>query len=58
MSQCIYCSLFYIPNVICPRIKSVEYHNDGSVKKVELHDPRHEQKQSTKFWKTKEEGGQ
>ena len=58
MNSCIYCGLIHIPtNAICPRIKSVEYHNDGTIKKVELHDSGYEQKQS-KFWKTKEEGGQ
>lgn len=56
-SLCIYCGLIHVPNAICPRIKAVEYYNDGTIKKVELHDQQQPDNKCNKFWKTKEEGG-
>ncbi len=33
---CQYCGAYH--NAVCPRIKTIEYYPDGTVKKVELYD--------------------
>lgn len=35
MEQCKHCGLSH--ETTCPRIKSIEYHPDGAVKRVEFH---------------------
>ena len=38
MILCQYCGASHHPEA-CPRVKSIEYHDNGTVKKVELHPP-------------------
>ena len=35
-SPCGYCGAFH--STTCPRVKSIEYHQNGTVKRVEFHD--------------------
>jgi len=37
-TPCIHCGMIH--GAICSRIKAIEYHQDGSVKRVEYHEPR------------------
>ena len=39
MQGCEYCGLSVTHSGVCPRVKSIEYHANGTVKRVEFHDP-------------------
>ena len=34
---CAYCGVWH--SGTCPKVKSIEYHPDGTVRRVEFHDP-------------------
>lgn len=36
MPTCPYCSAYH--TAMCPKVKAIEYHPNGTVKRVELHD--------------------
>lgn len=36
--RCSHCGLLHLTT--CPRIRSIEYHPDGTVKRIEFHEPR------------------
>jgi hypothetical protein len=37
---CGHCGFYAYHYGVCPRIKAIEYHPDGNVKRVEYHEPR------------------
>jgi hypothetical protein len=42
VGQCVHCGNFH-PGVVCPRVKAIEYFENGTVKRVEYHEPREPQ---------------
>lgn len=43
---CSYCGSHH-PGTICPRVEEIEYHNDGTVRRVKLRPPSREEKKTT-----------
>lgn len=37
--KCVYCGDHHSKEIICPRVKSIEYYADGVVKRVEVFSP-------------------
>lgn len=38
-NPCQWCGVLHYHQGICPRVKAIEYHGNGSIKRVEFHDP-------------------
>ena len=36
---CEYCGFIHILPGVCPRVKAFEYHSNGTLKRVEFHEP-------------------
>lgn len=37
VKSCSYCGMYH-PGIACPRVKAIEYHANGTVKRVEFHE--------------------
>lgn len=38
VAECGHCGQWHVVGGICPRVKAIDYHPDGAVKRVEYHD--------------------
>lgn len=38
-AACPHCGMYH--QATCPRVKAIEYHNDGTVKRIEFHTPEY-----------------
>lgn len=38
LGSCVYCGEGVRHSGLCPKIKSIEYHTNGTIKRVEFHD--------------------